>query len=155
ATGAALSFNANVDNIVRCLLVKESNASPFDPLVLYAGGQFHLVNKGLFGSTLGAPRDGVAAFDPTTGQATSWSIVSPPGPPTAFSLARAPVGPSGMPDFFIGGTYVGGSPADPLLAVVDEATGAIHNWVLDVNGVVWTLLYDSGIVYAGGDFTLP
>lgn len=146
-TGQALPFNANPDSVVNCLLVKQSDTPPYDAQILYAGGSFFSVNQGLFPPAGGQPRNGIAAFDPTTGKATSWMPDNGLNPATVRCLARASGPPFGTPAIF---ESVAGA---PNASVLDEGTAATEAVLSGGSGAVNSLAYSAGSLYVGGSFS--
>jgi len=151
-SGSPLGLNANVNFQVRSVAVSERNVFPFDPLVVYAGGDFNVVNAGVNGHDgNGVVRYCLASFDPSTGAVTNWA----PGPVGATTVTTMTLVHPGLPagTLWVGGSFpsMGGATRNNA-AAVDAGTGVATGWDPNVNGIVRTLLLGPKNVL-GGDFT--
>ena len=132
ATGNATAWNPNPSGdvpYVRALAVSGS--------IVYVGGYFSSIG--------GQTRQGLAALDAATGNATAWN----PSPSWGI-LALAVSGPL----VYAGGdfTSIGGQPRNDI-AALDASTGNATTWDPNVNGQYVSALVVSGSdVYAGGWF---
>lgn len=133
ATGIVTSWNPNIsiNNQVLTLAINGST--------LYAGGFLTTVNGSI-------PRNGIAAFDLTTGNVTSWD----PNISTGYVKTLAINGNS----LYAGGsfTYAAGVPRNRLVEI-DLSTGLATTWNPNMNGLVNAIAINGGTLYAGGTFT--
>jgi hypothetical protein len=151
-TGSPLAFNANVNFQVRSVAVSERNVLPFDPLAVYAGGDFNVVNAGVNGHDgNGVVRYSLASFDPSTGAVTGWAP-SPVGTLTVNTMTLIHPGLNAG-TLWIGGQFssMGGATRNNC-AAVDAGTGVATAWDPNVNGIVRVLLLGPSDIL-GGDFT--
>jgi trimeric autotransporter adhesin len=132
ATGKATPWNANADSIVKVLKM--------DNNLLYAGG--------LFTSIGGAQRTGLAALDTGTAVATAWNPSPVLGNQGILAIGFNPHGAYVAGDF----TDIGGK-QQGAIALVD-ATGALVNWVPQINGAsVNALTLSDDYLFLGGNFS--
>jgi len=138
STGKLASWDPSMDGPVSSIAVSGNT--------VYAGGFFTNVNT----STTPKTRNNLAAFDASTGQATSWN---PSVNLTVNALAMSPSGTT---------VYAGGSfqtvntnvtsTTRNFIAAFDAVSGHATAWNPDVSSVVNALAIDGNIVYAGGGF---
>jgi hypothetical protein len=137
ATGAVASWKPDPNNFVNTLLVSGST--------IYAGGSFTSVNT----TTTPVPRNCLAAFDTTTGSATSWD---PSANAQVYSLAL-----SGSIIYAGGGFTSVNTTTTPMtrnyLAAFDTLTGTATTWDPNAGNPVISLAVSGSTVYAGGSFT--
>jgi hypothetical protein len=109
---------------------------------VYVGGNFSSIG--------GQTRNGIAALDATTGQATSWnpSTFDSPVLPQVDALAVS------GPTVYAGGYFgsIGGQ-ARNNIAALDATTGEATGWNPNANGQVAALAVSGPTVYAVGRFT--
>ena len=133
------AWDPNVSSTVNTIAVDTVNN------LVYVGGGFTTVN----GATT---RNRLAAIDMSTGVATGWN-------PNAGGVVQAVVLDATNSQLYAGGTFttVNGATTRNRLAAVSTATGTATSWDPNVgNNNVYALALDSvtGVIYAGGDFTL-
>ena len=141
ATGLATSFNPNINSAftqVSSLALDTTNS------VIYAGGNFTSVNGG-------TARNYVAAFNTSTGTATSFDV-------SPNSLVNTVYYHAGSSVVYVGGGFstVNGSTSRSNLAAVHPSTGVATSFNPRPNGSINTLAYDTtnDRLYAAGGFTL-
>jgi hypothetical protein len=124
------AWNPNADGPVDALVVSNG--------VVYAGGFFTGIG--------GQSRAGIAALDPTTGQATAWN----PNAPANSAVFTLAVG-NGV--IYAGGGFAdfGGQPRSNL-AALDPVTALATTWNPNADSPVFALAVGNGVVYAGGAF---
>jgi hypothetical protein len=147
-SGNATSWNPNANATVYALKVAADGT-------VYAGGGFETIGAN---SQL---RNGLAALDPATGNATLWN----PDPHTLAlpgSIRTLALGNEGT--VYAGGTFttIGGQPRQSI-AALDPSSGLATSWSPDARGgtgavglahvLSIALSPDKETVYAGGDFT--
>ncbi len=100
---------------------------------------------GNFTSIGGQPRNGIAALEASTGQATSWN-------PNASSIVRT----LAIKDttVYVGGIFesIGGQ-SRKYLAAIDMATGNATAWNPALNSGVHTIAINDSLLFVGGIFT--
>jgi hypothetical protein len=112
---------------------------------IYVGGHFTSVGP----DGTGTPRANLAAFDATTGVATSWN------PGTNKSVYALEASEDGS-IIYVGGSFtqIGGLFRNRM-AAVDAASGiALPGFRANTNKPVWDLLLHGTRLYVAGDFTL-
>jgi hypothetical protein len=118
--------------------------------VVYVGGEFTSVNGG------GTARNNLAAFDRTTGNATSFDPDVNRGP-SGGSVSSLALGSDGV--VYAGGAFttVNGGVSRRSLASFDGTTGRVTGFAPTINsGIspeVRTIQISGSTVYVGGDFT--
>ena len=133
------AWDPNVSSTVNAITVDAANN------LVYIGGAFTTVN----GATT---RNRLAAIDGSTGVATGWN-------PNANGAVQALVLDAAHSLIYAGGTFttVNGATTRNRLAGLSTSTATATSWDPNVaNNNVYALALDSasGLVYAGGDFTL-
>ncbi len=132
-TGAATSFNPNLNSGVTSMLIKNA--------ALYAGGYFTNIGS--------VTRNYIAAIDLTTGSPTSWN----PGANSNINSLAV----SGNTIYAGGGfTAIGGQPRN-MLAAMDVVTGIVTGFNPNPTGVAFgyikTLTVSGSTLYTSGYFT--
>jgi hypothetical protein len=138
-TGALLSWNPNVDNIVRGIAVGPTGT-------VYIGGQFATVH--------GVKRYKLAALTVDTGAPTSWA-------PNPNALVRTVGLSSDGSVLYAGGdfTAVRGVTRQHAVAISTSGTGSVTSWRADTTSSagaftnVTSLVVAGSRVYLGGNFT--
>jgi hypothetical protein len=113
----------------------------------------HVILAGAFDSFRGAPRDGLAAVDVSTGQLLPWN----PGPTSSggfpFVTTLAVAGST----VYVGGQFdeIGRTTRVPRtdLAAVDASTGETTGWDPQPDGPIGQLVTDGSTVWTAGSFS--
>ena len=126
------TLDPSSENTVSVLLQDGSGGA------LFAGGDF--ISLG------GAERNGLAALNTATGEATSWN-------PDVDNIVRA-IAPSPTA-IYIGGdfTAVGGHARNHLAAIDPVTAQTVAGWDISVDDTVNALLLSGTTLYLGGAFT--
>ncbi len=135
STGTATSFNPNLNDFARSVLLSADGST------LYVGGNFTTVNGG-------TTRNRLAAFDTSTGTATSFNPNLNAG--TVFSLSFG----QDESTVFVGGSFVmvNDTVQRNRFAEFNATTGTVTDMNVSTDGEVMSLSYDSltGTFYVGG-----
>jgi hypothetical protein len=135
STGNATAWNPDAINgewdaeVVRVITISGST--------VYVSGEF----TGIGGQT----RNGLAALDASTGNATPWNP-NADGRVSALAVSGSTV--------YVGGGFssIGGQPRNDI-AALDASTGNATAWNPNVSGSIDALVVSGSTVYAGGYFT--
>jgi hypothetical protein len=143
ATGAALTWNPNVNKSVFGIWLRTSDAFPFTR-TLYVCGAFDTIG--------GQVRNFIASVDADTGVPTSWQ-------PDADNFVRKIVVTSGpsprqpiITVYAAGDFHRLGAQTRNYLGAVNAA-GLATSWFPDPNSGAFALGAANGVIYAGGGFT--
>jgi len=133
------TFDPDINGSVFVLLL--------DGTTLYAGGGFTEVNGGA------EERNGLAAFDATTGIATAFD-------PGLYHQSEGEAGSANAlildgTTLYVGGYFdeVNGGTTRNYLAAFDTGTGVVTAFDPDLDSSVYALVLDGTTLYAGGGFT--
>jgi predicted small secreted protein len=143
-TGQLTSWNANLDY---SRIVGSTNI-----YAMAVAGNVVYVSGYLLGVMGGPPRNGLAAFDATTGQLTPWAPLPSGGSPAGrvYDIVVSPDAST----VYVGGTFTSiGGQARYGLAAISAATGQATTWNPNPDGQTNTMLLNGNTMYVGGSFT--